>query len=107
MQDNWSYIKDSSDFLKNVKNICKISKAAVLVTADVVGLYPCKFHGPGLEALRKRLNERDSLKVPTVRMADFLLNNNFEFNGKVKQQKPGTTIGTKFAPPYACIFMDK
>ena len=31
----------------------------------------------------------------------------FEFNSKTKQQISGTAIGTKFAPPYACIFMDK
>ena len=41
-------------------------------------------------------------------MADFVLKNNFfEFNGEVKQQKCGTAIGTKFAPPCACIFMDE
>ena len=31
----------------------------------------------------------------------------FEFHGSIKQQLSGTAIGTKFAPPYACIFMDK
>ena len=31
----------------------------------------------------------------------------FEFNGKVKQQISGTGIGSKSAPPYACIYMDK
>ena len=30
-----------------------------------------------------------------------------EFNGEVKRQKSGTAVGTKFAPPYACIFMDE
>ena len=41
-------------------------------------------------------------------MAEFVLKNNyFEFNGRIKQQLSGTAIGTKFAPPYACIFMDK
>ena len=29
------------------------------------------------------------------------------FNGKTKQQISGTAIGTKLAPPYACIFMDQ
>ena len=51
MQDSWSYIKDSGDFLKKVKSISKI-----LVTADVIGLYPSISHETGLEALRKRLN---------------------------------------------------
>ena len=41
-------------------------------------------------------------------MAEFVLNNNyFEFDSKVKEQISGTAIGTKFAPPYVCIFMDK
>ena len=31
----------------------------------------------------------------------------FEFNSKAYQQKSGTTLGTKFAPPYARIFMDQ
>ena len=40
-------------------------------------------------------------------MAEFVLKNNyFEFNGQVKQRISGTAIDTKFAPAYACIFMD-
>ena len=34
-------------------------------------------------------------------------NNFFEFNNEIKQQISGTAIGTKFAPPYACIYMNK
>ena len=48
--------------------------------------------------------------VPTediIKMADFVLKNNlFEFDCEFYQQISGTAIGTKFAPPYACIFMD-
>ena len=41
-------------------------------------------------------------------MTEFALKNNyFEFDSKVKKQISGTAIGTKFPPPYACIFMDK
>ena len=36
-----------------------------------------------------------------------LKSNYFEFNGSIKQQIFGTAIGTKFAPPYACILIDK
>ena len=50
-------------------------------------------------------------KIPTenlIKMAEFVLKNNlFEFNSKVLQQISGTAIGTKFAPPYACIYMDR
>ena len=41
-------------------------------------------------------------------MAQFVLKNNFfEFNNDVFQQISSTAIGTKFALPYACIFMDQ
>ena len=43
-----------------------------------------------------------------MKIAEFLLKNNYlELNGSIKQQFFGTAIGTKFAPPYACNFMDK
>ena len=40
MQSGWSYIKDSGDFLKKIKNVGNIPENAISVTADVVGLYP-------------------------------------------------------------------
>ena len=41
-------------------------------------------------------------------MAEFILKNNFfEFETKIIQQISGTAIGTKFAPPYASLFMDR
>lgn len=36
-----------------------------------------------------------------------LTNKYFEFNGKVKQQMSGNAIGTKFAPTFTLIFMDR
>ena len=65
MQDSWSYSKDFCDFLKKIKNVGKIPDGAILVTADVIGIYPSISHGDGLEALRKRLNKKFSPKVPT------------------------------------------
>ena len=41
-------------------------------------------------------------------MAEFVLKDNyFEFDRSVYQQVLGTAISTTFAPPYACIFMDR
>ena len=40
MQEGWSYIKDSSDLIKKFKNIDHIPQDAIMITADVVGLYP-------------------------------------------------------------------
>ena len=55
VQENWSYFKDSGDFLK-VKHLGQIPDGGILVTADVVGLYPSIPHMAGLETLRRRLN---------------------------------------------------
>ena len=41
-------------------------------------------------------------------MGEFAIKNNiFALNGKVKQQVEGTAVGTKFALPYAYIYMDE
>ena len=40
MQNNWSYLKDSGDFLKKMENIDSVPEDTLLLTADVVGLYP-------------------------------------------------------------------
>ena len=113
MQESWSFITDSRDFLKKVTHLVQIPNGAILVRADVVGLYPSIPHKAGLEALRTRLNKRETFEIPTkdiVQMADLVLKKIlffFYFNGEVKRQKSGTAIETKFAPPYACILMMK
>jgi len=110
MQAGKSYIRDSGHFLSRLKDLGDIPEGAILVTADVVGLYPSIPHIDGLEALRVKLDTREEQKVPTVdlvNMAEFVLKNNvFEFGEVCKKQVSGTAMGTKFAPPYACIFMD-
>ena len=110
-QEGWSYIKDFGDFIKKLKNIDHIPQDAIMVTADVVGLYTSIPHDAGLEALRKAFDNRENKKISTddfTKMTEFVLKNNyFEFNGKVKTQIWRTAIGTKFAPPYAFIFMDQ
>ena len=83
VQRSWSYIKDLGDFIKKIKNISTISKDSILVTADVVGLYPSIPHDAGLKAQEKVLNNRTNKKFSTedlVKMARFVLKNNyFEF----------------------------
>ena len=111
MQESWSYIKNSRNFLKKVKRLGYIPDEAVLDRADVVGLYPSIPHKADLKTLTRRLNERETSQIPTedtVQMAEFILENNFfEFNGEVKRQISGTAICTKFAFLYSFIFMDE
>ena len=88
-----------------------IPSHSIYVRADVVGLYPSIPHESRLNVTKETLENRESKSVPTsdkLKMLEFLLKNNyFEFNRNVKQQLSNTEIGTKCAPPYACIFMDK
>ena len=66
-------------------------------------------HEEGLASLRKFLDARSEKKVTTetlLELAEIVLKNIFQFNEKTLKQLRDTTIGTKFAPPYATIFMD-
>ena len=87
VQQSRSYIKDSNNFIKKLKEIKEDPKDAVMVTADVIVLYPNIPHNIGLEALRRMLNDQINKKIGTedlIKMTEFVLKNNyFEFNGKV------------------------
>ena len=111
MQKGKSYIKDSANFINKIKELQSIPDGAILVTSDAVVLYPSIPHDAGLKALKDALDNRESKSISTedlIKMVRFVLQNNyFEFNGIVKQQISGTAIGIKFAPTYACIFMEK
>ena len=84
MQNGWSYIKDSNDFIKKIKHLTNIPDNAILVSADVVRLYPSIPQEAGLRALKAILDRREEKKVSTedlVKMVKFVLKNNyFEFN---------------------------
>ena len=80
MQKSWSYIKDSTDFINKIGQIGDILENAILVTADVVDLYPSIPHKTGLKALKNALDKRKQKHVPTeklINMAEFVLKNNF------------------------------
>ena len=104
-------LKTLNIFWKKIKTLRCIPDNALLVTADVVGLYPSIPHQAGLIALKEALDKRLLKKIPTddlIKMAEFVLSNNFfEFNSDTFQQISGTAIGTKFAPTYTCIYMDQ
>ena len=88
MQNGWSHIRDSNDFINKIKNLKNIPNNSILVTADVAGLYPSIPHKSGWNAIKEALENRVrnlSLLV-TFKMLEFVLKNNyFEFNGNVKQ----------------------
>ena len=101
----WFYIKNSGDF--KTQNLSLMPENFILVTVDVVGLYPSIPHETGLKSPSEVLDKREQNTIATselIMMADFVLKNNyFKFNGQLKQQISGTAIGTTFAKPYGCL----
>ena len=61
MQNGWSCIKDSNDFIKKIKHLKNIPDNALLVTSDVVGLYPSIPHEAGLKALKEVLDRSEEI----------------------------------------------
>ena len=56
IQKGWSYMKDFGYFIKKISNLHSIPENAILLTADMVGLYPSTPHHVGLTALTEDLN---------------------------------------------------
>ena len=104
-----SYTKDSSRFISKIKDLENIPEGAILVTADVLSLYPSILHEAGLNAIGEALGNKENKHIPTdnlLEMVEFVLKNNyFELNSKIKKQLLGTTIGTKSAPAFASILL--
>ena len=80
MRSSMSYIKDTNEFLLKLKNLRKVPDNAILITANVVGLYPNIPHNEGLEVLKKRIDNFYEKSIPTedlFKMAEFVLKNNY------------------------------
>ena len=54
-----SYIRDSQNFLEKIKTSGSVPENAILVTTDVVGLYPNIPRQGGLKVLKRALEKRD------------------------------------------------
>ena len=69
------YIKNSGDFISKIKRIGSVPEKALLVAADVVGLYPSVTHKMGLGVIKQALDKREQKKIPTedlLNMAEFV-----------------------------------
>ena len=105
-----SYVRDTKHFLRVLGEVGTLPEGAILVTADVVGLYPHIPHEEGLRILREALSRSTvTSSVPADHLVDLarlvLTSNNLSFNGEHYLQIRGTAIGTKMAPSYANVFM--
>ena len=102
-------LEDTSDFLTRITEIKDLPEAALLVSFDVVGLYPQIPNEESIDIMKEFLNQREVKDISTKSLCDLatiiLKNNFFEINEEVYHQLLGTAIGTKFAPTYANLFM--
>ena len=79
MKQGESYMKDTGDFLRKLMRVEEIPKGAIVVTSDVVGLYPRIPRERGLEVFQKQYDKFKDKMVASediIKMADFALKNN-------------------------------
>ena len=99
-----SYIKNTYDFIDKIKDVL-IPPNSLLITLDVESMYTNILHEKGLESITERFKS-SYLDENILELLELCLNSNdFEFYGKWFLQNSGTTMGTKWSPHYADIFM--
>ena len=95
--------------MKKLNELRDLPDDFILCTIGVVGLYPNIPHKEGLEDIPKALDKREDQTISMdslILLAECVLKNNvFEHNMRYFKQLNGTAIGTKFALPYAILFM--
>ena len=103
-----SYIKDEWDFLRKIPS--KVMHPSKLLSCDIVSLYTSIPTDLGLKALDYWITKLSHMipsrftKECILELVEFILTNNFtKFEDELWQQITGTSMGTKMAPPYACL----
>ena len=106
-----SFIKDTKQLINDIP----LPKNAILVTADVTSLYTNIPHDEGIEATAQHYTEwshtlpKPTPKTPVIKIIlHFILKHStFRFQDKHYKQNNGTSMGGRYAPPYANIFMGR
>ena len=104
-----SYIKDTHDFVNKIREI-RIPENALLITLDVESMYTNINNEDGISAFQETFSDKTNHPYyPFIKeLLELSLNNNdFEFNGDIFLQKSGVSMGIRFAPSFADIFMAK
>ena len=96
-----SYVKDSTDFIRKLNSMEKISDNSILVTMDLRSLYTNIPNKEGIEAVETTLKRKNI----GTRIISTFLRLFFFFNCQNYLQIKGCVMGTKCAPSYANIFM--
>ena len=103
-----SYVKDEWSFVRKFPHF--VNRNCNLISCDIISLYTSIPTDLGLKALkfwiekfRHTINTRFSTQF-ILELSEFVLSNNyFIFNNEMYYQITGVSMGTIFAPPYACL----
>ena len=105
-----SYIKDSPHLISLLENT-PIPSNAILVTIDVSSLYTNISQDEGTEVCLDAIEASEISHIPRDvlrQLFEIVLRCNvFSFDGQIYEQIQGTAMGTKMAPSYANLFMDR
>ena len=107
-----SFIKDTTDLLNKIIDLNKVGPLpsnTLLVSWDVVGMFPNIDNNLGLTAVKNALNSR-TIKSPSTKcileaVEICLTHNNSQFDNSYYLQTHGTAMGPKNACSYADIAM--
>ena len=111
VQSTRSYLRDTTDFINKVEQLCTLPPESYLCTIDVTSLYTNIPNDEGIRACKDLLTKlRTDGTTPSntniIRLLEHVLYmNNFDFNNKHYLQVGGTAMGTRVAPSFANIFM--
>ena len=105
-----SYIKDSSHIIALLEQT-HVPPDALLVTIDVTSLYTNIPQDKGTDACLEAIGLAESSHIPPSVLLELfnivLKCNVFSFDNSIYQQIQGTAMGTRMAPSYANLFMDR
>jgi len=112
-----AHIKNTSEACQNLRQLfpdLRVPEGTILVTMDVVALYPSIPIQDGINAAIQKLEQHsESIDMLGLSLEDIeyllhliLTNNYFTFGQKVYRQKHGIAMGNHLAPPLAIVFMD-
>ena len=93
----------------------KVPSNAIIVTMDIVALYPSIPIADGIDAVVEKLKtHKEDINMLGISLGDIrsllrfvLMNNYFTFGEKVYRQRAGVAMGNHLAPPLAIVFMDR
>ena len=110
-QKSFSFVRDTTHFLKKLRNVRKIPRNSFMVTMDVHSLCNNIDHQKGAEACFHALEERNQKVVSSKTLKSMILfilkNNVFRFSNLIYQQILGTAMGTPMSCNFANLFMSE